>query len=116
MRGGVRASAGAGGGFRGRRAQDQAAQASAWPPADRLAEWNPGVQAAYRTVPVTVDLTAAGLPADGKTDISAALQRAIDGAKTPGAVLLPPGTFLLTEPVNLKSGVVLRGRGWTRRF
>jgi hypothetical protein len=62
-------------------------------------------------VPVTVRLTPDDLPKDGKSGASAALQRAIDGAKTPGAILLPPGTFLLDQQVNLKSGLVLRGAG-----
>ena len=61
-----------------------------------------------------MDLTGAALAGDGKTDVSAALQRAIDGARTPGAVLLPPGKFLLSDQVNLRSGVVLRGAGMDR--
>jgi hypothetical protein len=91
--------------------EKQPDQATTWPPADRLTEWEAGVPGGIPAVPVTVDLTAAGLAADGKTDVSAALQRAIDSAKTPGTVLLGPGTFLLSQPVNLKSGVVLRGSG-----
>ena len=82
-----------------------------WPPPDRLLQWNPGVQGGIPSVPVTVKLAPKDLPGDGKTSVSAALQRAIDGAKTPGAVLLPAGTFLLDKQVNLKSGVVLRGAG-----
>ena len=83
--------------------------APAWPPPERLLKWNPGVRGGIPTVPEAVALK--DLPADGKADIRAALQKAIDEVKVPGAVVLPAGTFLLKSRINVKSGVVLRGAG-----
>ena len=94
----------------------QPPQADAWPPRERLLKWNPGVQGGIPSVPVASKLSLADLPTDGETDISAKLQCALDRVKTPGAVLLPAGTFLLAKQVNLKSGVVLRAPAWTKRI
>jgi len=89
-------------------------QTAAWPPQERLLKWDPGVRGGIPAVPVAVELSAADLPGDGKTDISAKLQRAIDKVKAPGTVVLPAGTFLLADQISLKSGVVLRGAGMDR--
>lgn len=42
---------------------------------------------------------------------SVAIQHAIDSIDIPGAVVLPPGEFTLTDSLRMRSGVVLRGAG-----
>ncbi|MGE9268822.1 MAG: glycosyl hydrolase family 28-related protein [Verrucomicrobiales bacterium] len=50
-----------------------------------------------------------GAKGDGKTDDSAAFQKALDEAPQ-GAILVPEGRYVITEMIQLKrSGVVLRG-------
>ncbi len=64
-----------------------------------------------------VDARKFGAAGDGKTDDTAALQRAIDtaGEKT-GAVLLPPGVYL-TRELHVREGVALTGvAGWNYSF
>jgi len=80
-------------------------------PPDRVIEWDPGVRGGIPDVRVTRAVAVTELPADETTDCSAIIQRAIDGAPTPGAVQLPAGTFMMRKCIELKSGVVLRGMG-----
>ncbi|MCZ7649562.1 MAG: glycoside hydrolase family 55 protein [Planctomycetota bacterium] len=87
------------------------ALAAAWPPPERLLDWKPGVAGGIPEIPVAIALKPADLPADGKTDASAAIQKAIDAVQVPGAVLLPEGAFRLEKRLSLRSGVVLRGAG-----
>jgi len=56
-----------------------------------------------------IDVTKAGAVGDGKTDSTAALQRAIDAAaETSGAVFLPPGVYL-THELHMRPGIALVG-------
>jgi hypothetical protein len=58
------------------------------------------------------DATAHGAAGDGSTDDSAAIQAAVDAAADDGGtVSLPPGTYRVTSPVTLRSGVQVRGDG-----
>jgi hypothetical protein len=59
------------------------------------------------------DVRQFGAVADGKTDDTAALQRAIDAAgEKSGGVLLPPGVYLARE-LKIRAGVALVGvPGW----
>ena len=51
-----------------------------------------------------------GAAADGKTDDTAAIQRAVDAASlTGGIVELPPGKYLVAGGIQVKAGVALRG-------
>lgn len=64
-----------------------------------------------------VDARALGATGDGKTEDTAALQKAIDSAagKT-GAVLIPPGIYM-TRELHLRAGVALTGvPGWNYSF
>lgn len=73
--------------------------------------------------PLTLDVRDFGAKGDGVTDDTAAIQAALEAAKrgagpAPGArsqnhVLLPGGTFLLSAPLRIPSGVRLRGAGPT---
>jgi hypothetical protein len=50
------------------------------------------------------------IPADGKTDATAAIQQRLDDAgRTGGEVILPPGQFLLRGNLTVPQGVTLRG-------
>lgn len=59
-------------------------------------------------VPVTLTLTA---PEDG-SDATRMIQQALDGAESPGAVLLKAGVYRVSGSLNItRSGIVLRGEG-----
>ena len=66
-------------------------------PADRRTAWNPGIPGGIpsrTTICATVDAAAYG---DGSTDATAAIQSAIDGCPERQVVLLPAGTYRLTD-------------------
>ncbi len=89
----------------------QARSGRSWIPQERLIKWKPGVEGGIPDVPVSVRLTSKDLPADGQTDAVGKIQQAIDRADTPGAVLLPVGTFMLRGRLQMRRAVVLRGAG-----
>ncbi len=92
-------------------------------PADRRTVWNPGIPGGIPRNRNTFS-TLSGLPADGKGDCSAAIQKAIEAAgaahESSGAiqeVVFPAGTFRFTSTISLdRSGVVLRGQGTMTRL
>jgi hypothetical protein len=75
--------------------------------AERLPAWDAGVRGGIPDVSVVVEVDATELEARG-TEV---IQSAIDAVAGRGAVLLPAGEFRLREPIHLRDGVVLRGRG-----
>jgi hypothetical protein len=75
-------------------------------PAARCPKWNPGIAGGIPDVPVKATVKSG---ADAAT-----IQRAIASVKVPGAVFLPAGTYRLELPLQLKSGVVLRGAGMAK--
>ena len=61
---------------------------------------------------VVANVKELGAKGDGKTDDTAAFAAAIAQAtKTPGAVLIPAGHYMLSKQLVLSDGVVLRGEG-----
>jgi hypothetical protein len=66
------------------------------------------VKTAYRP-PLSV--TAYGAKGDGVNDDTHAIQMAIDARPAGGMVAIPAGTYAITVPVVLKSGVSLQGAG-----
>lgn len=56
-----------------------------------------------------------GVVADGRTDNATAINELIYavGQRGGGTVLLPPGTMNVGAPIEMASGVSLRGHGWT---
>jgi hypothetical protein len=82
-------------------------------PADRRMDWRPGVPGGIPTYPVFASAKAApfGAKGDGKTDDTAAIQKALDDCPEGKAVHLPAGTYRLTTQLTISRGVVLRGDG-----
>ncbi len=93
-----------------------------WIPAERVPEWNPGVEGGMPDTsgwPVFCDATHAPYNADGNDGLSdrVAINNAINAATVAGGnqvVYLPAGTFRFNsgEAIYMKSNVVLRGAGW----
>ncbi|WP_242148781.1 glycosyl hydrolase family 28-related protein [Sphingomonas sp. BAUL-RG-20F-R05-02] len=87
-----------------------------------LAAATPSIAAAqtgsvYRTAPPDARAVTVHGIGDGRTDDSAAIQRAIDAAATPdggGLVFLPSGRYRITRSILLRSGVRVFGVGKTR--
>lgn len=74
---------------------------------DRLPEWDAGVRGGIPTIAVQAEVDAEALATRGIEAIEAAMAP----VSAPGAVLLPPGSYLLRSPIKLRDGIVLRGRG-----
>lgn len=83
-------------------------------PVDRQVGWRPGCSMPIPFYPVVLNLKDLNPKADGKTDDAAVFKAAIEKAKTPGAILVPAGTYLLKDRLDLKSGLVLRGEGFEK--
>lgn len=68
-------------------------------------------EASPPVLPVVNNVKSFGAKGDGVTDDTRAIQAAID-ATSAGAVLIPPGRYLVSDFINItRSGVVLRGAG-----
>lgn len=82
-------------------------------PDDRRVEWTgnigiPGGIPERSTVCATVDASTYG---DGTTDATAAIQSALDNCPDDQVVLLPAGTYRVTDAIRVRSHRVLRGEG-----
>lgn len=91
------------------------ASGEAWSPAGRLPDFSfAGYRCGEAEIPtpaVATDVLQHGAKGDGVTDDAEAIQRAIDATER-GAVLLPPGRYVLGKTVKIeKPNVVLRGAG-----
>ncbi|MCH6255496.1 hypothetical protein MLD52_02970 [Puniceicoccaceae bacterium K14] len=75
----------------------------------QLPTWDAGVRGGIPKVKTKIEIDAEVL--SSKTDPAAFIQSIIDSTKAPAAILLPKGTYHLTSPLSLKSGIVLRGQG-----
>lgn len=63
------------------------------------------------TVPGALNVRDYGAKADGVTDDTAAIQRAIDACPTGGTVSFPAGTYAINSTVYLRSGITITGAG-----
>lgn len=86
-----------------------------WSPQGRLSDWSfagyHSGEAPIPTPPVKGNVRDFGALGDGKTDDTAAFQRAI-AATNDGALLIPTGRYLLSDILTIrKSNFVLRGEG-----
>jgi hypothetical protein len=74
--------------------------------------WRPGLQHGIPFSPPVINVTDFGAAGDGVVDDSAAFQNALDSLpESGGAVLVPPGTYLLRSTIYIGDGAVLRGSG-----
>lgn len=76
-------------------------------PPERLIDWDAGVRGGIPDVPVVETVPAETLGQRGTRAIEEAMER----LQGPGAIFLPEGAYYLEEPIQMRSGVVLRGRG-----
>ncbi|HVE39815.1 MAG TPA: glycosyl hydrolase family 28-related protein [Planctomycetota bacterium] len=81
-------------------------------PADRSTDWDlagiPGGIVARSGIGATVNAATYG---NGTTDATSAIQNAINACPSGQVVYLPAGTYVTTQPINLKSNITLRGAG-----
>ena len=86
-------------------------------PADRIIDWShagvvqPNGTQGIPTITTQCATIDAATYGSGSTDVSAALQSAVDACPAGQAVFLPAGTYLLAKPVTVNRSVVLRGAG-----
>jgi hypothetical protein len=80
-------------------------------PEDRRMDWKPGVPGGIPTYPVFASVRSYGAKGDGKSDDTAAIQKALDDCPAGKAVRVPAGTYRLTTELALSKGIALRGDG-----
>jgi hypothetical protein len=81
----------------------------------RLMDWShAGYRAGEAALPeraATIDASAHGAQADGRTDATQALRSALGAARPGDVVHLGAGVYVIRAPLELPSGVVLEGEG-----
>jgi hypothetical protein len=83
----------------------------------RMVDWSiAGYPGEIPDVLVVINVKEYGAIGDGIANDHAAISAAIEAAPTPGAILLPEGTYLFNDTLRLKEGVVLRGSGADKTF
>ncbi len=80
-------------------------------PLDRRISWEPGIPGGIPYYPVGVNVTDYGATGDGVTDDSQAFIDAVEACPDSQAVLIPAGTYLITDRINIRKPIVLRGEG-----
>ncbi|MBI3832174.1 MAG: hypothetical protein HY291_21815 [Planctomycetes bacterium] len=82
-------------------------------PDERKIDWKPGIPGGIPNYPVFANAKDAPYNAkgDGQADDTAALQKALDECPAGKAVLVPQGTYKLTDELRITKGIVLRGEG-----
>ncbi|MGB1092386.1 MAG: glycosyl hydrolase family 28-related protein, partial [Oceanobacter sp.] len=73
--------------------------------------WRAGVSGGIPDIPTVGSVTDFGAIPNDKRDDTLAFIKAIKKLEGQGAILIPEGTFLLTAPIAMPSGTVLRGQG-----
>ena len=82
-------------------------------PEARRTEWKAGIPGGIPKYPAFANVKSPpyGAKGDGTTDDTAAIQKAIDDCPEGKAVLVPAGTYRLTDQLSITKGIVLRGEG-----
>lgn len=87
---------------------------SGWIPADRVVQWqgNVGVEGGIpdRTT-LRNCVSSDGVPTDGTTDATVAIQNCLKNAPDEGAAFLPTGSYLITATIKIPAKKTLRGAG-----
>lgn len=81
-------------------------------PPDRCIDWEPGLVNGIPDYAVSVNVKDFGAVGNGNVDDTQAFKDAIAAASEGTAVLIPPGTYLITSNLRIGKGIVLRGRGY----
>ena len=79
-------------------------------PSDRQTTWNAGLDS-VGGIPSYTNVTCSAASGNGTTEAGGAIQTCINNASAGTAVYLPPGTYKISQDINMKSNVVLRGGG-----
>jgi hypothetical protein len=80
-------------------------------PESRRIDWQPGIPGGIPNYPVSVEVTDYGAVGDGTTDDTQAFFDAIDACPESTAVFIPAGTYLITDRIDIRKSIVLRGAG-----
>ncbi|MBN1694123.1 T9SS type A sorting domain-containing protein [candidate division WOR-3 bacterium] len=80
-------------------------------PLSRRIDWQPGIPGGIPYYPVGVNLEDYGAVGDGITDDTKALKDAISACEESTAVFIPAGTYLITDRIDIRKPIVLRGAG-----
>ncbi len=81
-------------------------------PVQRTFEWEKAGLKEELVYSDTIKLADFGIVGDGQTDNNTSFQQAINTlTSSPTVLLIPNGSFYLTDPINLPSNVVLKGQG-----
>jgi len=80
-------------------------------PLERRIEWAPGIPGDIPDYPIGVSVVDYGAVGDGVTDDSLAFTLAIAACADHHAVLIPAGTYLVTQRLEILKPIVLRGEG-----
>ena len=83
-------------------------------PEERRVDWTPGIAGGIPDYPVGASVRDHGAAGDGTADDTAAFLAAIAAAPAGTAVLIPQGTYRLTDELIIDKGIVLRGEGAAR--
>lgn len=83
---------------------------------DRRIDWQPGILDGIPNYPVAVDITDYGAVGNGINDDTQALKDAIAACSEDSAVYIPAGTYLITDRVDIRKSIVLRGAGPDQTF
>jgi hypothetical protein len=68
-------------------------------------------EAALPTVSQSVNIRNFGAKGDGHSDDTQAFKRAIEAAQPGTALFIPGGKYVITEKVDIKKNIVIRGAG-----
>jgi hypothetical protein len=85
-------------------------------PMSRRIDWQPGIPGGIPYYPVGVNLEDYGAVGDGITDDTEALKDAISACEESTAVFIPAGTYLITDRIDIRKSIVLRGAGPDQTF
>jgi len=85
-------------------------------PQSRRIDWQPGIPGGIPNYPVGVNVSDYGAVGDGTTDDTQAFFDAIDACPESSAVFIPAGTYLITDRINIRKSIVLRGAGPDQTF
>jgi hypothetical protein len=85
-------------------------------PESRRIDWQPGIPGGIPNYPVGVNIMDYGAVADGITDDTEAFKDAILACPESTAVFIPAGTYLITDRIDIRKPIVLRGAGPDQTF